>query len=175
MDIPRIVEDATRAATAAGVAAADPKIRAMIDQRIEQQLAINQQGLKAMAAALSRETAARAAGEKPAVDVEGRKVEVSIQKDGRVIGHANATLNLDRTLRTVLGFARRDQGEIPFAIDRQGALYTPDAEDTARLQTLGVERTAPVAAAGTPRRAGDWIIVARKAPSGISQARPCSA
>jgi serine phosphatase RsbU (regulator of sigma subunit) len=177
MDIPRIVEDATRAATEAGVAAADPKVRAMIDQRIEQQLAVNQQGLKAMAAALSRDTAARAAGEKPAVDVEGRRVEVSIQKDGRVIGRANATLNLDRTLRTVLGFARRDQGEIPFAIDRQGALYTPDAQDKARLQTLGVERTAPVAAAGTPRRAGDWIIVARKAPSGIifGIARPIAA
>jgi serine phosphatase RsbU (regulator of sigma subunit) len=177
MDIPRIVEDATRAATEAGVAAADPKVRAMIDQRIEQQLAVNQQGLKAMAAALSREAAARAAGEKPAVDVEGRKVEVSIQKDGRVIGRANATLNLDRTLRTVLGFARRDQGEIPFAIDRQGALYTPDASDKTRLQTLGVERTAPVAAAGTPRRSGDWIIVARRAPSGIifGIARPIDA
>lgn len=177
MDIPRIVEDATRAATAAGVAAADPKVRAMIDQRIEQQLAENQQGLKAMAAAISREAAARAAGEKTAVDVEGRKVEVSIQKDGRVIGRANATLNLDRTLRTVLGFARRDQGEIPFAIDRQGALYTPDAVDKARLQALGVERTAAVAAAGTPRRVGDWIIVARRAPSGIvfGIARPIAA
>ena len=177
MDIPRIVEDATRAATAAGVAAADPKIREMIDKRIEQQLAENQQGLKAMAAAISREAAARASGEKTAVGVEGRKVEVAIQKDGRVIGHANATLNLDRTLRTVLGFARRDQGEIPFAIDRQGDLYTPDAQDKTRLQALGVERTATVAAAGTPRRSGDWIIVARRAPSGIifGIARPIAA
>lgn len=167
MDIPRIVEDATRAASAAGVAAADPKVRAMIDQRIEQQLAANQQGLKAMAAALNRETAARAAGDRIPVDVEGRKVEVSVQKDGRIIGRANATLNLDRTLRAVLAFARRDQGEIPFALDRQGALYTPEASDKTRLQALGVERTAPVAAAGTPRRTGDWIVVARKAPSGI--------
>ncbi len=167
MDIPRIVEDATRAASAAGVAAADPKVRAMIDQRIEQQLAANQQDLKAMAAALNRETAARAAGDRIPVDVEGRKVEVSVQKDGRIIGRANATLNLDRTLRAVLAFARRDQGEIPFALDRQGALYTPEASDKTRLQALGVERTAPVAAAGTPRRTGDWIVVARKAPSGI--------
>ncbi len=167
MDIPRIVEDATRAASAAGVAAADPTVRAMIDQRIEQQLAANQQGLKAMAAALNRETAARAAGDRIPVDVEGRKVEVSVQKDGRIIGRANATLNLDRTLRAVLAFARRDQGEIPFALDRQGALYTPEASDKTRLQALGVERTAPVAAAGTPRRTGDWIVVARKAPSGI--------
>jgi serine phosphatase RsbU (regulator of sigma subunit) len=167
MDIPKIVEDATRAATAAGVTAADPKIRAMIDQRIAQQLASNQQELRTMAEALSRDAAARASGEKIPVEVEGRRVEVAVQKDGRVIGRANATLNLDRTLRTVLSFARRDQGEIPFAIDRQGVLYTPESSDKARLTTLGVERSAPVAAGGTPRRTGDWIVVARKAPSGI--------
>jgi sigma-B regulation protein RsbU (phosphoserine phosphatase) len=67
----------------------------------------------------------------------------------------------------VLGFARRDQGEISFAIDRAGALYTPNNEDKGRLQALGVERTALVAAEGTPRRTGDWIIVARRAPGGI--------
>lgn len=177
IDVPRIVEEATRAATEAGVAALDPKIGAMIEKRIEQQLAANQQGLKAMGAALGREAAARASGERLPIDVEGRRVEVSVQKDGRVIGRANATLNLDRMLPTVLGFARRDQGEIPFAIDRQGALYTPEASDKVRLQTLGVERTAPVAAAGTPRRTGDWIIVARTAPSGIifGIARPLAA
>ncbi len=167
MDIPRIVAEATRAASRAGVGVADPKVQAIIDQQIEKQLAANQQSLKAMAEALSREAAVRAAGERTPVDVQGRKIEVDVQKDGRVIGRANATLNLDRTLRGVLGFARRDQGEIPFAIDRQGSLYTQDPADKSRLQTLGVERTATVAAEGTPRRTGDWIIVARRAPSGI--------
>ena len=102
---------------------------------------------------------------------------MEVQKDGRVIGHANAMLNLDRMLRGVLGFARRDQGEIPFAIDRQGALYTPEASDKSRLEALGVERTAAVAASGTPRRSGDWIIVSRRAPSGIifGIARPVGA
>jgi serine phosphatase RsbU (regulator of sigma subunit) len=177
MDIPRIVADATRAASQAGVTAADPKVRAMIDKRIEQQLAANQQELKAMAEALSREAAARSAGDRPPVDVQGRKIEVEVQKDGRVIGHANAVLNLDRMLRGVLGFARRDQGEIPFAIDRQGVLYTPEASDKTRLESLGVERTATVAASGTPRRSGDWIIVSRRAPSGIifGIARPVGA
>lgn len=167
MDIPRIVADATRAASEAGLTAADPKIRALIDQQIEKQLAVNQQGLKAMAAALSRDAATRAGGELATINVEGRKVEIEVQKDGRVIGHANATLNLDRMLRGVLGFARRDQGEIPFALDRQGGLYTQDPSDKDRLEALGIERTATVAAEGTPRRSGNWIIVSRKAPSGI--------
>lgn len=181
MDIPRIVAEARRSASEAGVAAADPKVRAKIDkqieQQIEQQLAANEQSLKAMASALSREAAARAAGERTAVDVQGRKIEVEIQRDGRVIGHANAMLNLDRMLRGVLGFARRDQGEIPFAIDRQGELYTPEAADKTRLDALGAQRTATVAASGTPRRSGDWIIVARRAPSGIifGIARPVGA
>jgi len=166
MDIPKIVEEATRAALEAG-AASDKKIQAIVEGQIARQMAGNEQALKTMAAALARDAAARASGDHPPMDVEGRKIEVAVQKEGRVIGRANATLNLDRTLRTVLTFARRDQGEIPFAIDRQGALYTPHPDDKARLQTLGVERTAQVAAGGTPRRNGNWIIVARTAPGGI--------
>jgi serine phosphatase RsbU (regulator of sigma subunit) len=168
MDIPRIVEEATRAATAAGVAAADPKIRSMVEKRIQQELSARQKGLNAMAEALTREAASRRDGTNATVGVEGRSVEVAVQKDGRVIGRANAMLNLDRTLTMILGFARRDQGEIPFAIDRTGALHTPEAADKTLLQSLGVERTALVAASGTPRRTGDWIIVARTVPGGIT-------
>ena len=67
MDIPRIVAEATRAASDAGVTAADdPKVRALIDKQIEQQLAANQQGLKAMAAsAQPRGGGASAAGDGP--------------------------------------------------------------------------------------------------------------
>jgi len=166
MDIPKIVEEA-RAAVESGAAASDKKVQAIVEAQIARQMAGNEEALKAMAAALTRDAAARAGGGEASVDVQGRKIEVEVQKEGRVIGHANATLNLDRTLRTVLTFARRDQGEIPFAIDRQGGMYTPNADDKARLQELGVERTAQVAVAGTPRRNGDWIIVARRAPSGI--------
>jgi serine phosphatase RsbU (regulator of sigma subunit) len=167
MDIPRIVEEATRAAAAQGVTTADPKIGKLVEQRIEQQLAANQANLTRMAEALTREAALRADSSRVPVDVQGRNVEVAVQKNGRVIGRANAMLNMDRTLRMVLGFARRDQGEISFAIDRTGALYTPDAGDKTQLKSLGVERTALVAAEGTPRRTGDWIIVARRAPGGI--------
>lgn len=167
MDIPRIVEEATRAAAAQGVAAADPQIGKLVEKRIAQQLAANQADLTKMAEALTREAAARADSSRVPVAVQGRNIEVAVQQGGRVIGRANAMLNMDRTLKMVLGFARRDQGEISFALDRTGALYTPDGEDHVRLQALGVERTALVAAEGTPRRTGDWIIVARRAPGGI--------
>ena len=110
MDIPRIVEEATRAAAAAGVAPADPKIGQLVEKRIEQQLAANQASLTKMAETLTREAAARADSSRVPVDVQGRNIEVAVQKDGRVIGRANAMLNMDRTLKMVLGFARRDQG-----------------------------------------------------------------
>ena len=60
MDIPRIVEEATRAAAAAGVAPADPKIGQLVEKRIEQQLAANQASLTRMAETLTREAASRA-------------------------------------------------------------------------------------------------------------------
>lgn len=167
MDIPRIVEEARQAAAAQGVAPADPKIGRIVEKKIEQQLAANQASLTRIAEEMTRDAAARAAGGREPVAAQGQNVEVAVQKDGRVIGRANARLNMDRTLRMVLGFAHRDQGEISFAVDRSGALYTPDSKDTGRLQALGVERTALVAAEGTPRRTGDWIVVARRAPNGI--------
>src|SRR4051812_32245953 len=69
MDIPRIVEEATRAAAAAGVQAEDPKIGKLVEKRIEQQLAANQASLTKMAEALTREAAGRSEGTK--VDVQG--------------------------------------------------------------------------------------------------------
>lgn len=188
MDIPRIVEEARQAAAARGVGTADPSIGRLVEQRIGQQLAANQAELTRMAEALTLEAAAggspssapAAPAPAPAppappasaraaapADLRGQSVEVAVHKDGRVIGRANAMLNMDRTLRMVLGFARRDQGEISFAIDRAGALHTTQPGDAPRLQALGVERTALAAAGGTPRRVGDWIIVARRAPGGI--------
>ena len=76
-------------------------------------------------------------------------------------------LNLDRTLRTVFAFARRDQGEIPFAIDTRGVLHNPDPEQRRVLESFGAASLGPAAADGNPRRAGDWLIVSRKDPSGL--------
>jgi len=102
------------------------------------------------------------------MQVEGRRVEIAVKQDGKVVGKANAMLNLDRTLRTVFAFARRDQGEIPFAIDTRGNLHNPDPDQRQTLESFGVAALGPAAADGRPRRAGDWLIVARKDPSGLT-------
>src|SRR5688572_191130 len=76
-------------------------------------------------------------------------------------------LNLDRTLRTVFSFARRDQGEIPFAIDLRGVLHNPDPEQRQTLESFGVAALGPAATDGRARRVGDWLVIARKDPSGL--------
>jgi phosphoserine phosphatase RsbU/P len=99
--------------------------------------------------------------------VEGRHIEIAVTEDGRVVGTANATLNLERTLQAVFAFARRDLGEIPFAIDARGVLHNPDEGQLRTLESFGVAALGPAATDGRPRRAGDWLIVARKHPSGL--------
>ena len=171
IDIPTIVAEATRAAAAASAHAVGPDLGEQIGRDVQKHMAAAEGRLQAMAERLSREAEARAPQApqrpKPPMQIEGRKVEVAVRRDGRLLGRANATLNMDRTMHAVLALARRDQGEIPFAIDRRGALYTPKDTDKATLQSLGAEQTA--AADGTAhRRVGDWIVVSRKDPSGIT-------
>jgi serine phosphatase RsbU (regulator of sigma subunit) len=128
-------------------------------------------GMKAAATgeAIAAQAAAAQAADVKRVQMtaEGRNMEITVRRDGHLVGRANATLNLDRTMDTVLGRARRVQGEIPFAIDKRGKVYTPARSDTPRLTSLGVDKIAPMAAEGKPKRLGDWIVVARHDSSGI--------
>jgi sigma-B regulation protein RsbU (phosphoserine phosphatase) len=122
--------------------------------------------MKAAAAAMSQ---AATSGRTRASDVdatlEGRDVEIPVHHRGRMVGHARARLNMDRTLGAILTLARSDQGEIPFAIDRHGAVYTPD---TARRSTLDSLHVQQAAGTGKPQRVGDWIVVTRKDESGLT-------
>lgn len=169
MDIPKIIEEATRAAVAASVGgdALGAEATARIEREVEQRLAANAARLKEVAERISSEAQPLPVpARRPRMEVEGRNLEVAVRQDGRLVGTANATLNMNRTMHTVLALARRDQGEIPFAIDRRGSLYTPDDGDRPRLQDLGVESVK--GGSVQPRRTGDWIVVAREAPSGIT-------
>jgi serine phosphatase RsbU (regulator of sigma subunit) len=57
-------------------------------------------------------------------------------------------------LRAILSSAERRQGAIPFALDREGRLYAPDAADEAVLVALGVVPGKPA----TRADAGDWVV-----------------
>jgi HAMP domain-containing protein len=165
VDVEQAVEDARRlaAAEAAGVAPG-------VEESLAAALPAAQAALKSAAATAASATgdAASAAARQMEMQVAGRRVEIAVTQDGQVVGKAHAMLNLDRTLRTAFAFSRRDLGEIPFAIDTSGVLHNPDPDDRRTLESFGAAALGPAAAAdGRARRAGDWLIVSRKDPSGL--------
>ena len=182
MDVPAIMAEAKREMRAE-LKGADPKVAQLIEQAMAAAAIGAEVGMKEANKAMARQAQA----ERDAVaqhrdmqmrdmqmEVDGRKLEFAVKKDGRLLGRANATLNMDRTMMAVLAFAQRDEGEIPFAIDKRGKLYTPRTSDVEVLRALDVERLAVAAADGSPKRNDDWIVVAKRDSGGsvFGVARP---
>ncbi|HET7696205.1 MAG TPA: SpoIIE family protein phosphatase [Vicinamibacterales bacterium] len=93
----------------------------------------------------------------------GTQLNVRVERDGQILQQVNAEINLPNLLATVFANTRRDSGEIPFAVGRDGQLYAPTDADRARLGTLdvaGVDDTP-----GT-KRVGDWVVVTMPDRSG---------
>src|SRR4029453_15506917 len=98
----------------------------IVDEAIKNSLPSVQASMAAVNEAIARETPAAAASAKPEMAISGHRIEIPVKKDGKIVGKANAMLNMDRTLHSVLALARRDQGEIRFALDQKGKIYNPD-------------------------------------------------
>lgn len=103
---------------------------------------------------------------------KGSRLDFQVMRDGAVVGRVNAKVNLDRLLGSVLAMSQSDQGEVAFAIDADHNLYTPRAEDRARLEGLDLEGAGPGEGANA-----SWIVVTRDDPSGVrfGIARPIGA
>jgi serine phosphatase RsbU (regulator of sigma subunit) len=167
VDVQKALEEARQAARA-HMAATSPDLVPLVETALSAAMPAAETALKELEKVSGQvnQTLAAATGNMQ-MEVDGRRVMISVKQDGKVVGKANATLNLDRTLRTVFAFARRDQGEIPFAIDTKGVLHNPDPGQRATLESFGVAAVGPAAAQGEARRVGDWLVVARKDPSGL--------
>jgi len=90
--------------------------------------------------------AAAAKQERPPLMSLTREFGCPLKRNGQTVGHLKAKVSGDRLLREVLSQTRREQGEIPFAVDASGTLFTPDPADAARLR--GLERAAASGRAG---------------------------
>lgn len=161
MDVPKIIAEARREVRKE-MAGADPALQRLIEGSLAMAMSGAEIGLKVANEAI----AAQEMSDQVRMDTEGRKLEIAVRKDGRYLGRANATLNMDRTMHAVLAFAQRDQGEIPFAVDKAGKLYTPKPADRAQLEALDVKTLAQAASEGDPQRTGDWIVVAKRDAAG---------
>ncbi|MDH4067029.1 MAG: SpoIIE family protein phosphatase, partial [Acidobacteriota bacterium] len=98
------------------------------------------------------------------VRLAGEALAVPVMRGDRMIGSVSAQLNLPQTFAMVLGSAQVSQGEIPFAIDADGKVYSANAEQERQLTALDV---AAFRRSGV-RHEGDWVIVTREAPSDIT-------
>ncbi len=155
LDVGAIVAEAMKQSTAAIQAGVQAGIAGVNEAIAREMATAAATAASAATAAGTGETAAAAkAGtpsvvpmpKPPEVAVSGQKIEVPVWKDGKMVGKANAMLNMDRTIQSVLSLARRDQGEIPFAIDQEGQLYTPDPRARATLDSLDAAKVASAAA-----------------------------
>jgi serine phosphatase RsbU (regulator of sigma subunit) len=95
--------------------------------------------------------------------LSGTQLNVRLEQNGKVVQQVNAEINLPNLLATVFANTRRDSGEIPFAVGKDGHLYAPTDADRTRLATLDVARIDDTP--GT-KRVGNWIVVTMPDRSG---------
>ena len=98
-------------------------------------------------------------------ELSGSRLDVRLEQDGEVLGEVNAEINVPNLLAAVFTAARRDRGEVPFAIDQAGQLYTPTLEDRERIEAIG----SPIIAADSPTAtavSGNWVVVTTADPTG---------
>jgi len=97
--------------------------------------------------------------------LSGNRLDVSMEQDGKVVQQVNAEINLQNVLQTVFSTTRTDRGEVPFAIAKDGHLYTTTDADKKKIEGLGAALTADGPATSTAT-VGDWIVVTTADPSG---------
>jgi serine phosphatase RsbU (regulator of sigma subunit) len=86
----------------------------------------------------------------------GHDFAVPVENGGRIVGHVAAQVSPDEVIRRLLG-TPTDEGEITFAVDREGHLYTRTDKEREMLTKLGV----PQRLSGIP----NWIVVMKNAGS----------
>jgi serine phosphatase RsbU (regulator of sigma subunit) len=72
----------------------------------------------------------------------GRDFNAPVKKQGAVVGKVTAQVSPEEVIQRVLGAAAQDddKSEIPFAVDREGNVYTRTPDDKARLLALGIPK-----------------------------------
>src|SRR5581483_863672 len=88
-------------------------------------------------------------------------------------GQLHAELSAEEVIRRVIGTTGRGSGEIAFAVDRQGHLYTRTPRDRAALDRAGIAQRI---AAGKPLNdIANWVVAMRQDPQSglrVGVARP---
>ncbi len=85
----------------------------------------------------------------------GKKFAAPVRQEGEVVGQLTARISPDQVIQRVLGSATEDRSEIPFAIDREGTLYTRSDGERVQLERLGIPERARQ---GRVRGIEGWLV-----------------
>ena len=86
----------------------------------------------------------------------------------RMVGTVHVEIDPQALLGRVLSATRRDRGEIPFALDGDGDLFTQDAADKELLEKIEIARVIGENGGDRTVAAGNWVSVAnRDSMSGV--------
>ena len=94
----------------------------------------------------------------------GNRLDVKFERSGQVVRTINAEINLPNMLMTVFSSTPREQGEVPFAVDKDGRVYAQSDAERARVEALGAVATptGPLGKTVLP----DYIVVTTAGPQG---------
>jgi serine phosphatase RsbU (regulator of sigma subunit) len=137
-------QDAQRAAAAQAKAAPAVKSQAQ---------AANAQAAAASAATMTRK-----------LQWSGSHLGIMREQGGKVVQQVSAEINLPNLLATVFSTTRRDRGEVPFAVAKDGHVYAPTDQDRALILAFGAvaKPNGPLGTTVLP----DWIVVTTTDPTG---------
>ena len=185
VDVGAMARDLTRRLAPEGLDKLTPEERQRVTREIGMRMMGVTEGLRIGAAELKKRADAakqKAAEDAKIVEAEhtseplaalpsqtkstltGNKLGVTVERGGQVVHRVNAEVNLDNLLMTVFSTTRRDQGEVPFAVAKDGKVYTQNAADRKTVEQFSsaVASPAPLGMSTVD----DWIIVTNKDPSG---------
>jgi serine phosphatase RsbU (regulator of sigma subunit) len=114
-----------------------------------------------------------AATEKRASLILGRNFETPVRSEGEIVGQLRARISPEQVLRRVLGSSSDETGELAFAIDREGNVYTRNPKERAQLDALGIP--ARVRRGESVKGIDGWIVSTSTDPQSglrIGVARP---
>lgn len=86
----------------------------------------------------------------------GSEFTIAVRSGGEVVGHLKAHVPASQIVRQVLSRTPRNEGEIPYALDRDRTLYVDRPEDRLRLEGILPLEAATNSASETSQRG--WII-----------------
>jgi serine phosphatase RsbU (regulator of sigma subunit) len=95
----------------------------------------------------------------------GSRLDVRVERNGEVVSQVTGDIDLPLLLNAVFSATRHDRGEVPFAVAKNGRLYTATNVDRETIEALDTVAIRPDTAPGTSV-VPEWIVVTNADPTG---------